>query len=162
MELESLSNLRESKGKTAALFQLKNKVVGSRKASQEPTTIIDPDSGAVVFTPNKIKETILKYCKNLLTNRMPHKDYEEDIEIKRVLHKKRMDEKVENDISSITVQIFNKSMEEVWKEKKTKYQFILNAGNSLKNALFHLYRTVWEEEVIPQGWTRRTRDNQAD
>ena len=80
MELESLSNLKESKGKTAALFQLKNKVVGSRKASQEPTTIIDPDSGAVVFTPNKIKETILKYCKNLLTNRIPNKDYEEDID----------------------------------------------------------------------------------
>ena len=58
---------------------------------------------------------MLKYCKNL----PPSKDFEEDIKIKRILHEKRMEEKVSDDSSEMSIELFNKSMEELWKTKKT-------------------------------------------
>ena len=67
-----------------------------------------------------------------------------------------MNEDDENSNLNLTLEMFNKSLQEVWKEKKEKYQFILNAGYSLKNAVFHLFKIVWEEETIPEGWNETT------
>ena len=61
-ELDSLSSLKESKGRAAARFKLTSQVVGQRKSVQEPTTILDPDTRVIVFNPREIKETVLKYC----------------------------------------------------------------------------------------------------
>ena len=57
---------------------------------------------------------------------------------------------------NLTLEMFNKSLQEVWREKKQKYEFILNAGYSLKNALFHLLMIVWEEDIIQEDWNEAT------
>ena len=110
----------------------------------------------IINEPTEIRKSVLKYCKNLLTNRPPSEDFEEDIKIKRILHEKRMEEKVSDDSSEMSIELFNKSMEELWKTKKTKYDFIVKGGYALKNAIFYLFRKVWETEMIPEGWNRTT------
>ena len=37
-------------------------------------------------------------------------------------------------------------MERLKKKSKEKYKFILKAGNSMRNALFRLFRNVWTQE----------------
>ena len=88
----------------------------------------------------KIKKVVLEYCKSLLTNRCPSDGYESDIDIKRRLHEKRMIEVVKDDTAGMNIDIFNKSLKELWRSKRSKYEFILRGGYSLKNALFHLYK----------------------
>ena len=155
-EMDGLKQLKEKKGRAAATFKLKNDVVGAKKSQQEPTTILDPESGEVLYNPKEIRETVLKYCKNLLTNSEPNKGFEDDIAIKNLLHQERMREDSKEVDDIMTLGMFNKSLEEVWRDKKEKYQFIARGGHSLKNAIFHLFQTVWRHEEIPEGWNKTT------
>ena len=56
----------------------------------------------------------------------------------------------------LTKEIFTKSLETLQKEKRKKYQFILKGGNSLRNALYHLFDKVMESEIIPEDWKKTT------
>ena len=49
-----------------------------------------------VTSPIKIKETVVTYCKEQLTNRQPREGFEEDLELKRELHNVRMNETINN------------------------------------------------------------------
>ena len=95
-EEERLTEVKTRKGKTAALFSLKENIVGWKKQTQEPTSVIDPETREVISDPQDIRAVVLKYCKTLLTNRPPAIGYEINIEIKRKLHEKRMEEIVTN------------------------------------------------------------------
>ena len=151
-----MTNLVSEKGKSAAVFKIRRDIVGSKSSTSEPTTIIDPDSGDVLFEPEEIKTASLKYFKELLTNREPSKGYEDDVMIKNILHRKRMVEEIENDVSTLTYTMFEDTLISLTREKKNKYKFILKAGWSFKNALFHLFKTVWEGEILPEGWHKTT------
>ena len=98
----------------------------------------------------------MNYCKNLLTNRDTTPGYEKEVETKKILHKMRMEEYVRDDIVELTIDMFNKTLKDLWKNKKEKYKFIHNAGHSLKNALFHLFKVVWKDENLPHGWRKTT------
>ena len=67
-ELDKFREIKERRGKSAAIFAVKNEVVGSKKIGQEATTVLDPDTNKEITDPDKIKTTVLKYCKNLLIN----------------------------------------------------------------------------------------------
>ena len=130
--------------------------MGPKKAAQEPTAVIDPQTGMFVLDPTKIKEVVLEFCKKLLTNREPSEGYESDLELKRSLHNVRMEEIIEEDIGHVSLEMFNKTVEELWKKKKEKYKFIINAGFDLKDVLFQLFNSVWESEIIPKSWQKTT------
>jgi hypothetical protein len=53
--------LKEEKGKSAAVFKLKEKIVGSKKVCQEAITMKDPLSGELIFENEKLKEASVKY-----------------------------------------------------------------------------------------------------
>ena len=54
-ELKSMKDLKENKGKSALIFNSKEKIVGPKKVGQEATTLIDPKTKKVVCTPEEIK-----------------------------------------------------------------------------------------------------------
>ena len=85
MELKSL---KESKGGSAATFRLRAKILGEKKEKQEAVVVEDPSTEEIIFEAKKIKSTSLNYLKNLLTNREPKEEYENDIKVIRMLHKK--------------------------------------------------------------------------
>ena len=88
--LEYLRNLKKKKGTAAAVFNLKEAVVGKKKVEQEATVLFDPETKSEVNCVEGIKRVSLNYCKKLLTNRVPNPGYEHIIEMKSKLHEARM------------------------------------------------------------------------
>ena len=84
------------KGNSAAVFSVKEKILGKKKDSGEPHAIRNSKTGDLIFHSSGIKETSVKYCKDLLTNRDPEEEYVDDLIWKREVHNVRMCEHVPN------------------------------------------------------------------
>ena len=67
-----------------------------------------------------------------------------------------MTEIVDEDENEFTLDMFNKALSDAWKYKGKKYEFLVKAGYDMKNALFLLFKKVWEEEKILKRWTKTT------
>ena len=80
-EIEELKNMKSKKGKSAVIFNLKDRIVGKKKTIQEATTMVDPETKEDLKTRKKIKEASLSYCVDLLTNRSPKPGLEEDLRL---------------------------------------------------------------------------------
>ena len=154
-ELSKLKEIKAQKGRAASVFHLKERIVGSKKSQQEPAVIRDPDTKEYVTDAKEIKRISLKYCVDLLTNREPKDGYEEIVEMKRRVHKERMAEIIEDEFD-FTRKFFDDCLEAVKKKNNKKYDFILKSGSSLQEALFHLFKYVWNTEEKPEQWRRTT------
>ena len=151
-EIEYLTNTKQKKGSSAAVFKLREKVLGPKETILDAVAIEDPETGFPVHEPNRIKEVSLKYCYDLLTKGKPREGCEEPYERKKALHEERMLERIDNDLEELTYEQFQESLQIVAKKHKNKYSFILKAGNSLLNAIFALFQLVWKSETIPDSW----------
>ena len=150
-KLLDLKTLRESKGRSAANFKLKEKILGEKKEKQEAVAIEDPITEEMLFDPEKIKETSLNYLKTLLINREPTDEYAKDIEVIRILHNKRMNER-NVDEEELSQKDFDSLVESLKKKNKLKYKFILNGGKSYRKCLYKLFKLIWWKEVKPSQW----------
>ena len=90
--MKKLETIHEIKGKAAAVFSLKDRVVGSKKTPQEQVVIIDPKTGNEATDPKEIKRISLEFCLNLLKTMEPKEKYAGIIAKKRELHEERMSE----------------------------------------------------------------------
>ena len=152
-ELNQLKSVAKHKGKTAAIFNLKDKVIGNKKSEQEATTMKHPVSQEVLTKRSEIKKAALAYCVDLLENRKPKAGYEDEILIKDLIHDVRMEEKLEEDVE-FSAEIFDNSLNILRKKNKDKYKFILHGGKDLKLALFKLFKIVWCTEQKPEQWRK--------
>ena len=155
-ELCSLREVKTSKGMSAAVFKLKEKIVGPKSTKQEATVLIDPQSNLEVNTPEDIKRISLQYCVDLLTNRKPKDEFAEDIFLKDVVHLVRMEEEVNEEYTELTVDMFEKTYDILRKRKGSKYDFIMKGGAAMKAALFQLCQSVWFTEKLPKIWDKST------
>ena len=154
-EIENLNALKEKKGRSAVVFNLKDRIVGNKKDSEEPTAIIDPKTLKKTFTPSKIIKVCADYVQELLAKKEPKEAFKDDIEWKHEVHKVRMSEMIENDVE-MTNEMFFSTLDNLKKKGGTKYNLITKAGKSLKNALLKLYKVVWDQETIPDSWRETT------
>ena len=155
-ELKNLIVMKSVKGRSAAIFDLRDKVLGKKKTQQDAVIIINPETGENVFTPKEIKSVSLKYCVDLLTNKEPKKEYEDVTKYKEYIHSERMLELVEDDMEELPVTTFNKVYNDVCRKSGNKYDFLVKAGNGLKEVLFVLMKSVWKTEKIPVKWQEST------
>ena len=153
-EMNSLTKIKNNRGNVAAVFKLKEAVVGSKKPSQEATTLRDPISNLVVDSVSEIKRVSLAYCKELLTNRLPNQGFENTLKMKSEIHDKRMEEFLKDYEFDLTNQMFSDALVRVQRKNPKKYSFILKGGQSLKDSLFFLFQCVWAKEVIPEDWKK--------
>jgi hypothetical protein len=144
-KLIALKTLKTTKGKSAAVFNLKAKILGGKKDKQEAVVIEDPNTKELLFEPDKIKETSLNYLKDLLKNREPKDDYKNDIEIINIMHQVRMEEKIDED-EKFTEKDFGDLLKHLQKNNKSKYKFILKSGFSYQKCLYKLFKMVWENK----------------
>ena len=152
-ELKDIKELKHYKGKSAAIFNVKEKIVGPKASAQEATILTDPKTGAEVSTPDDIKRVSLQYCRDLLTNREPKEEYIEDMLIKEIVHCARMSETIENYIDELSIDRFNETFKKLTKRPGSKYDFIVKGGQALKAALYKLCQVVWRTEVQPDRWS---------
>ena len=73
-ELTSLKRTKEEKGKSAAVYNLQQRILGKKNSPLDAIAVEDPSSGIIVDEPERIKEISLKYCADLLQNREPAQD----------------------------------------------------------------------------------------
>ena len=151
-DIKYLEGLRKEKGKSAAVFSLKEKILGKKKSSQERTVIKDPVTGREVSTPSEIKRVSLDYLVNLLSNKPVKEEYAEVLNVKRELHFERMAEVIDNDINELSSETFEKILISLSKKPGSKYKYITRAGYSLKLALCNLFQIIWRTEKIPSDW----------
>jgi hypothetical protein len=81
-----LNKGKHSKGKSALIFKVKDKVVGKKKVGQEATVLMYPKSSDEVTTPAGIKQVSIDCCQDLLTNREPKEEFKEDLLLKQIIH----------------------------------------------------------------------------
>ena len=63
-----------------------------------------------------------------------------------------MQERIVDDLETLSFSQFNDALRKVSLKNNDKYKLILNAGNSLLNAIFRLFSLVWASESIPDSW----------
>ena len=151
-----LHDIKAKKGKTAALFKLKEGVVGPKSAQTEAISLLDPESGREITSTVGIRKASLDYCTKLLTNRAPRDGYVEVTEQKLFLHLSRMKDLTVHESDILTEESFNYTYNRLAKKPGHKMDFIMKAGNSLKPALYQLCKRVWDEEKIPESWNTST------
>ena len=153
-EVNKLCKIRNNRGNVAAIFKLKEAVVGSKKVSQEATTLLDPDSNEEVNSVSEIKRVSLTYCRNLLTNRNPSENFVDILKEKTEVHDQRMVESAPEHEMDLTIGMFNSALRRIKTKNAEKYAFILKGGQSFINSLFFLFKSVWSKEIIPDDWKK--------
>ena len=98
--MNHLKDLKRNKGRAAATFHLKEKILGNKKTQQEPIAILDPETGYEVNKTKDIKKVSLNYCVKLLKDREAKEGYREVVREKDILHNERMKEKVVDDLKN--------------------------------------------------------------
>ena len=96
----------------------------------------------------------MKYCKDLLTNCPPTEEYREDLETKKLLQLERMKRNDDKEEAKLSRNKFEATWKDLETNKREKYKFIFNGGESIKEALFTLFSRVWETEDIPSLWNK--------
>ena len=123
-ELKYLKDTKAQKGKIATLFCIKERIVGPKKSSPSAVSLVDPVTHTEVNTVQGIKNTTLAYCSSLLTNGLPVKGFEADIEFKVLLNNLR----IKPDNYDTDQDLFDSTFDELVKKPGAKYDFINKAG----------------------------------
>ena len=97
----------------------------------------------MIFEAKEIKTTSLNYRKNLLKNREPKDEFVSDLKVINILHENRMNEEC-LDEEVLSTDDFISLLKNLKKKNKSKYKFILNAGNSFHNCLIRLFEMTWK------------------
>jgi hypothetical protein len=96
-KLKCLDNMRNQKGNSAAIFKLKEQILGSKKTGPEAVSMEDPETGLMIVEKESLKKASVKYVSTLLTNRSPKEEYKREFEIMENLHNLRTAEHLQND-----------------------------------------------------------------
>ena len=147
--MKTLEEIKNSKGNSAAVFALRDIILGKKKSPQEPVVLVNPENGSKVYNPDDIKEISLKYCVNLLKKKEPVPAYANVVKGKRDIHKVRMLEMIPEDLDEMPEENFNKALKQIRNKPGNKYQFYKGAGSSLMYAIYNLFSLVWRTERIP-------------
>ena len=105
-------------------------IVRGGKGCLDCTAIVDPVSGKLVTSKSKIKKVSLEYCRNTLTNNVPSKGYEDDIQAKVDMVKRKVLEK--DGCVFIAKDIFDTVLSKFKKSGKKNYHFLVRAGKKFQ------------------------------
>jgi hypothetical protein len=145
--------VKKLKGKSAAIFKLKEKIVGSKKKGMESVSMNAPISGDMICDPEELKKVSVAYLSTLLTNRDPKDEYKQHLDILKLLHQHRMKEEC-TDEEDLTEKDFLEMIKKLQRKKADKYKFTLHGGQSYLDALYCLYKKVWLTEEKPMSWEK--------
>ena len=102
--------------------------------------LLDPTTGFKVFKPVDIKRVSIEFLTGLLMKKGPKEGYEDTYKNKRLLHKERMLEVIDNDV----IELSNETLDKNWSKLKSKpgkkYDFLVKGGDGLKAAVFNLFK----------------------
>ena len=151
-ELKQVENIKVLKGKTAAVFNVLNKVRGQKKEGPEMVAMKDPDTDELIFDPKALKTASINYCVKLLQNSEVDPDYEKEIYIENLIHYLRSKEECVDDDDDLDYSDFMTRLKTISGKHSDKYKFLLKAGQGYRNSIFKLFQQVWKTERKPGQW----------
>ena len=77
-DLQDLQDHKSKKGRTAAVFRLKSKIIGNKKESPEASSIKDPFTNELLFNKVDIKKASVDYVVDLLKNNEPRDEFKHE------------------------------------------------------------------------------------
>ena len=86
-QLKRVETIKESKGKTAAVFDLLSNVRGGKRQDAELVAMKHPGTGELILEPKQLKDAALEYCTSLLQNDDCAPNFEHEIFVENILHK---------------------------------------------------------------------------
>ena len=152
VEIEKLKT--EYPSRAGRVWELKKKIVVGKKATNQATAIVDPSTGKLIVTKDKIKEVTLKYCKDTLENNMVEKEFEEDIVNKKEKVKVKLAET--DGQFEIKQETFEKVMSKFKKSKKANYDLIVKASKLFQDGVFKFCQEMISKEQFPNEFNMTT------
>ena len=136
------------------MWEIRKRVVGGKKAEQIATVSLDPKTGKLIVSRNKIKEVSLEYYKNTLPSHEPHAEYAKEINAKKNEVEKKL---LENDGEfNINRETFYFIVSKFKKSRKRNYDFLVKAGKGFQSAVFRFFQVMIEEETFPKSFQETT------
>ena len=93
-KLKWLEDIKYNKGSSAAIFKLKEQILGSKKEGPEAVSMEDPETGQIIVEKEELKKASVKYVSNLLTNRLPKEEFKIEFKLMENLHDLRISENI--------------------------------------------------------------------
>ena len=152
IEIEKLK--AEYPSRAGRVWELKKKIVVGKKATNQATAIVDPNTGKMVVSKQEIKEVTLKYCKDTLENNAVEKEFEEDISSKKEKVKVKLAEK--DGQFEIKQETFEKVMSKFKKSKKANYDLIVKASKPFQDGVFKFCQEMISKEQFPNEFNMTT------
>ena len=140
--------------KLGKIWEIRKQVLGGKKGCLDSTAIVDPVSGKLVTSKARIKEVSLEYCRNTLTNNVPSKGYEDDIQAKVDMVKRKVLEK--DGCVIITKDIFDTVLSKFKKSGKKNYHFLVRAGKKFQDIVYKFCQEMIEKETFPNSFKDTT------
>ena len=135
-------------GRVGKVWEVRRRIMGSNKAPNETTAILNPETKKLAVNKAEIKEATLKYCKATLENNPPEERYKESIKEKKDKVKERMEESDGN--FNISEELFEEVVAKFKRSKKRNYDFITRAGKKFQNSVFMFCSRMIKEEQFPR------------
>ena len=132
IEEQILQIKSQNLGRVGNVFKMRDAINGPKKGGQEATAIRNPQNNELIVSNEEIKEVTLKYCVDNLTKQPEDSSVVKGLEIKRFLHELRMEE-ADDEEFDICKEDFGEVINKFAKKKTKSYDFLLQAGNNLKN-----------------------------
>ena len=92
-----------------------------------------PITNKLVVSSKEIKEVTLEFCKGILTKNPIREGFEEEINMKKILHKERMKENIDN--VKINKETYKKVLEKLKKNNKRNYDFLIKSSDTFKEVV---------------------------
>ena len=89
VELENISKTKN--GKVGRVWAIRKKIIGRKKVDMLPSAISDQATKKLVVNTTNIKETVLRYCVETLSNNEPEERFKEEIVKKKEYVTNRLD-----------------------------------------------------------------------
>ena len=151
MAEEEIQEIRKlKKGKVGQIWELRKRIMGGKKATMEPTSIINPDNGKAAVTRREIKEVTLKYCMKTLENNKPEPEFEKEIEEKKTKVKEFL--KKTDGTFETNEKTFYEMISKFKKSGKKTYDFLTKAGKGFQGLVFKLIMKMFKTETFPKDF----------
>ena len=152
---EEIEKLREEHPSRAGrVWELKKKIMGGKKSTQQATAVVDPSTGKLAVSKQQIKEVTLKYCKDTLKDNEVEEEFKEGIERKKEKVKQKLSEVGE--IFEIRQETFDKVINKFKVSKKANYDFIVKASKEFQNCIFKFCQEMILKEQFPESFNSTT------
>ena len=134
-------------GRVGNIFQMKDVIVGTKKAAQGPNAMRNPKTGELVVSAEEIKKVTLTYCVDNLNN-VADEEVRKAVNLRKQVNIMRM-----NNVSSegfkLEKEDYSKVLDKFSSKKTKSYDFLLKAGDNYKDSTYKLCKRMIDQEEFP-------------